>query len=1002
MMNKRMIRQKAGIISFFILGIGSTIWFLIRVLPKPSRAAYPCIRATAPFMSGFLVYLTSVGGSALFLRRGWRLLSRGRFAAAFLIILLSLLVSVTTTTLQPDSTYAGVKGSSPEDYPANVLYGRGSGIFPGRVVWSWDPGATDENCTNQKDDPVRGEDGYFMEKNTDRQVISRMVDDMVTKLTGSTDVEAAWDSLFIALNRKKGLGDGSYQEGQIIFIKINQGASSWLANSSPDGDLSYLEGSSYDKYYGEVETTPVVVVEILDQLINGFGINAENIYVGDPMSHIYKHTYDQMVSSFPGVKYVDWDANHADIGRTILNPSQQPAMFYSDKGAAMHDAGTESYYSEMENADYLINIAALKAHALAGVTLTAKNHFGSITRDGASHLHPGLVAVQPDQPVRTAYGLYRVQTDIMGHKQLGGNTVLFIVDGLWGAPEAVEPPVKWSMLPFKGDWPSSIFCAQDQVALESVCFDFLRSEFDDPDGVGKARPWMGGVDDYLHQAADQQFWPAGISYDPENDGTPIGSLGVHEHWNNETDKAYSRNLGSGSGIELLQVDKTYQKEVLVIREAQTIPVIDGKHGDRCWIEADWHSLDQTWIPCGVSEGAEDFSSRYQLSWSAAENLLYGYVEVMDDHYIDGYAFPEEGFREFDVLELHLDENLSGGFHAYDGTGPNGTNAENAFSYRLLADVPADGSLAPAFHACDWSGPNQDPRITDYAGHFNEFALKRDGNLCTYEFSLKVYRDNYTEENDPASRTRLQTGAEMGFSLAYCDTDSPETGMKAYHGSVWVPLSARDDHWMDADYFGILRLEASDGSVNHEVEVDGSIPDFEITLKETDLVIHDQIGELFSDPDNDILEYSVLSDDDLLHFTIQNRQLQVWAGLGFTGEAMVELSATDGEYTASITFKVSWIGTVAINAFELGPGVVCYPNPFNDVLYIEIDRGGQTSVPATLAIYNLKGQLMQSQFIQLAADQMTTTRMILDQGSAGLYIVEVKVDGVTVSRMVRGL
>jgi hypothetical protein len=28
---------------------------------------------------------------------------------------------------------------------------------------------------------------------------------------------------------------------------------------------------------------------------------------------------------------------------------------------------------------------------------------------------------------------------------------------------------------------------------------------------------------------------AGITYDPDNTGSPIGSLGVHEHWNNTAD-----------------------------------------------------------------------------------------------------------------------------------------------------------------------------------------------------------------------------------------------------------------------------------------------------------------------------------------------------------------------------------------------------------------------------------------------------------------------------------
>jgi len=236
------------------------------------------------------------------------------------------------------------------------------------------------------------------------------------------------------------------------------------------------------------------------------------------------------VAAFPDVKYID--RSHSDLGRTLISKSAEPSIFWSDKGTVMPEAVKDTLYAEMENADYLINIAALKAHARAGITLTTKNHFGSHTRDGAPHLHPALIAPENDEPINTSYGMYRVLTDIMGHEKLGGNTVLFIVDGLWSGTEAIEKPVKWDMFPFSGDWPNSIFASQDQVALESVCFDFLRNEFTDPDGPARARPWMGAVDDHMHQAADSRFWPEGITYDPENDGTPIGSLGVHEHWNN--------------------------------------------------------------------------------------------------------------------------------------------------------------------------------------------------------------------------------------------------------------------------------------------------------------------------------------------------------------------------------------------------------------------------------------------------------------------------------------
>jgi hypothetical protein len=217
----------------------------------------------------------------------------------------------------------------------------------------------------------------------------------------------------------------------------------------------------------------------------------------------------------------------------------------------MLSAGVDYLYEEMENADYLINLATLKAHARAGVTLTAKNHFGSHSRGSAGHLHTGLVSSDNDSPYRTEYGMYRVLTDVMGHEKLGGNTLLFIVEGLWGGPEATEKPIKWDSAPFNGDWPNSILASQDAVALESVCFDFLKAEFNDPSAIGKDRPWYGAVDDHLHQAADPENWPEDFTYDPEGDGTPMGSMGVHEHWNNEVDKLYSRNLGKDYGIQLI-------------------------------------------------------------------------------------------------------------------------------------------------------------------------------------------------------------------------------------------------------------------------------------------------------------------------------------------------------------------------------------------------------------------------------------------------------------------
>jgi hypothetical protein len=67
---------------FIALGISSTIWFLIRVIPKPQRATYPCMRAAAPVMSGFIIYLISLSGSVLAFRKAKDHFRKARFIYA--------------------------------------------------------------------------------------------------------------------------------------------------------------------------------------------------------------------------------------------------------------------------------------------------------------------------------------------------------------------------------------------------------------------------------------------------------------------------------------------------------------------------------------------------------------------------------------------------------------------------------------------------------------------------------------------------------------------------------------------------------------------------------------------------------------------------------------------------------------------------------------------------------------------------------------------------------
>lgn len=541
--------------SHFILivaGFLATLWFLVRVIPKPSRAGYPCMRAAAPLMSGFVLYILSFTSAFAAFRKSKALFHQKKFAQAILLLVVGVAASgVFLISQQQKTTVAAPSVMIAPPDGANNPMGEGLGIFPGRVVWAWNPEATNAQCTNKPGD------AFWDYKNNDTLVIRGMVEESIIQLTGTTQLKAAWDSVFTFHNRKKHSVERGYQNGETIFIKINQGTASWLLTSQEKANgfaiqsRGDIQPSWRTTHYATTETGPFIVLNLLRQLVHVAGVPQENIYIGDPMAHIYHHNFSVWHKEFPQVKYVDktTDAHN----RTFILPALESSMTYSDKGEVL-GAATETYFEEMEDADYMINVACLKSHVRAGITLCTKNHFGSITRDGAGHLHPSLVSTSNNglDQSNTGYDKYRVMVDIMGHQSLGGNTMLFVVEGLYGGSESeVKPPRKWNMQPFNGHWTSSVFMSLDQVALESVCYDFLRTEFN---GINQPEnyPNWTGVDDYLHQAATPENWPEGIVYNPDGNGA-LKSLGVHEHWNNADQKQYSRNLGSGNGIELVQV-----------------------------------------------------------------------------------------------------------------------------------------------------------------------------------------------------------------------------------------------------------------------------------------------------------------------------------------------------------------------------------------------------------------------------------------------------------------
>jgi hypothetical protein len=132
---------------------------------------------------------------------------------------------------------------------------------------------------------------------------------------------------------------------------------------------------------------------------------------------------------------------------------------------------------------------------------------------------------------------YRPLVDLNGHTGMGGKTVPYLVDRIYGGKGWAGMPSKWAMMPFNNNWLASLFLSMDQVAIDSVGFDFLSQQWPDQTLGNEA------VQDYLHEMALANNPPSGMVYEPEHDGVAMASQGVHEHWNNVTQKHTAQGTG---------------------------------------------------------------------------------------------------------------------------------------------------------------------------------------------------------------------------------------------------------------------------------------------------------------------------------------------------------------------------------------------------------------------------------------------------------------------------
>lgn len=410
---------------------------------------------------------------------------------------------------------------------ANNPMGEGKGIFPGRVTWVHNPEACKWDGQTEPMKVVSATGEWWDDANCDPKVVDAMVSKALQGLTGKKSDKDAWSALFHHFNKSRGFGDMGYKRGEKISIKINM-------NNDRSNKDPWPSGRGMP--------SPQVAHALLRQLVQNAGVPGEDItlfdatgdrYIGDP---IYNRVTGDKDKRLHNIRF-QVNPNRAANGREMVVPDTSDPIKFSDPGV-----GTAFVPKCVVEAKYRINLALLRAHGICGVTLCTKNNNGSIYWPIKDYWGPAIYHqwISRNRPL----GSYNAFVDIMGHRQIGGKGLLYMLDGLYSAQQSEINVIRFQS--FGDHWTSSLFMSQDPVAIDSVGLDFLRAEPRATDVNG------GHPDNFLHEAALVGNPPSGTKYDPEQDGSVVvKSLGVHEHWNNPQEKKYSRNLGKNEGIELV-------------------------------------------------------------------------------------------------------------------------------------------------------------------------------------------------------------------------------------------------------------------------------------------------------------------------------------------------------------------------------------------------------------------------------------------------------------------
>ena len=362
-------------LTYWLVGLGSLIWLLLRSGSKPKRLTYPCQRVAAANSIGFLAYLAALLSSATLLRRLKNSFSAGRLALLAVVLLL-------TVFMQGSATAPAIPILAASPYlPPWTHTGAVSNVFAITDVpvpqYSLDGGSIPGGVSA---DEALHDDG---------------VDALVNLM------EAHGDYFYQTAAHP----DGIFDSDDVIVIKVNN---QWGGKNSTNTDV--LKGVIYrlvqhpDGFTGAV----IIAENVQGQNPNWTDAGYYNYNASD-----VNQSYQDVADAFAGQTYpvcveewgnlrredttpivAEYSAGNTSDGYVLVageasegtsnRKLSYPKFQVNCNGVSVQismkdgiwDAGSSSYDNTRLK---MINMPVLKYHSASGATIAVKNYLGFLS-----------------------------------------------------------------------------------------------------------------------------------------------------------------------------------------------------------------------------------------------------------------------------------------------------------------------------------------------------------------------------------------------------------------------------------------------------------------------------------------------------------------------------------------------------------------------------------------------------------------------------------------------